>query len=293
MFVTTVKFSICRYPVMAASAEVLPVENSEAPGGEWTVVFPRRGKRKTLPRLLTPEQQQEESWTPVDTEANPERESKLMAELDACMKILERSEFYCTFRDQVNSELHGCISVALGAESKMQMVVYGIGSIESYESPRWQLSLALLMKRNFDWIGEVDVFDPILSATESKVLNSFGCSVLSVNEQGRRQASKPTLFFMPHCEAQLYRNLLLANWNAEKLNRMVLFGNSFRKYEEQFSFFTNSNLVTSAAHILAIQKYTDEFEVKNMTGNYFAAFHNSNWHFFGLNPEVKLPSIGI
>ena len=83
----------------------------------------------------------------------------------------------------------------LGSELKMQMVVYGIGSIESYEPPRLQLSLAILLKRKFCWIGDIEVFDPILSATESRVLEALDGSVLSVNEQGWRQASKP------HCSS--------------------------------------------------------------------------------------------
>ena len=90
----------------------------------------------------------------------------------------------------------------------MQMVMYGIGSIESSEPPRLQLGLAILMKKRLSWIGDMEVFDPILSATETRVLETLGCSVLSVNEQGRRQALKPTLFFMPRCEAELYDNLL-------------------------------------------------------------------------------------
>ncbi|KAF9612342.1 hypothetical protein IFM89_039060 [Coptis chinensis] len=97
----------------------------------------------------------------------------------------------------------------LGSETKMQMVIYGIGSIESYDCPRLQLSFAILIKRKFDWIGDIEV-----------------------NEQGRRQAVKPTMFFMPHCEAVLYDNLLRANWRPENLNKMVLFGNNFEKYEQ-------------------------------------------------------------
>ncbi|KAK4835741.1 hypothetical protein QYF36_013883 [Acer negundo] len=64
--------------------------------------------------------------------------------------------------------------------------------------PTELLSLAILMKRKLSWIGDVEVFDPILSATECQVLESFGFSVLSVKEQGCRCATKPTLFNMPH-----------------------------------------------------------------------------------------------
>ncbi|GAB2212669.1 hypothetical protein Droror1_Dr00020649 [Drosera rotundifolia] len=77
------------------------------------------------------------------------------------------------------------------------------------------------MKRKLDWIGNIEVFDPILSATESRVRESFGCSVIKINEQGRRRAVKPTLSFMPHCEAFLYENLLEVNWEKHLLTNTV------------------------------------------------------------------------
>ncbi|RVW26707.1 Protein sensitivity to red light reduced 1 [Vitis vinifera] len=119
----------------------------------------------------------------------------------------------------------------LGSELKMQMVVYGIGSIESYEPPRLQLSLAILLKRKFCWIGDIEVFDPILSATESRVLEALDGSVLSVNEQ-------------------------------ERLNNIVLFGNNFGTCEQHVSEFRSSTLVDSSRHILAVRKFTCEFAIK-------------------------------
>ena len=169
----------------------------------------------------------------------------------------------------------------LGSELKMQMVVHGIGSIESYEPPRLHLSLSILLKWKFSGIGDIEVFDPILSAAESRVLEALGCSVLSVNEQGR-QASKPTLFFMPHCEAESYDNLVQANWRTERLNNIVLFGNSFRTYEQHVSEFRSSTLVDSSRHILAVRKLTREFAIKTVSDDYFGAFHDSSWHFLSL-----------
>jgi hypothetical protein len=118
---------------------------------------------------------------------------------------------------------------------KMQMVIYGIGSIELYEPPRLQLSIAMLMKRDFNWIGNIEVFDPILSANESRVLEALGCTVMSINKHGKREALKPTMFYMPHCEAKLYINLLRENWKPNLLKNMVLFANSFEAYDEHLA----------------------------------------------------------
>ncbi|KAJ6702464.1 SRR1-LIKE PROTEIN [Salix koriyanagi] len=159
--------------------------------------------------------------------------------------------------------------------------------IESYETPRFQLSLAILMKRKFDWIGDMEVFDPILSATESRVLESLGCSVLSVNEHGRRRVTKPTLFYMPHCEAELYNNLLQANWELELLNHIVLFGNSFEMYEF-LSEIKKSFVVDSTGHILAARKFTEEYVIKIASDDYLTAFHDSSWHFFSPSLDTEL-----
>uniref|UniRef100_A0A5B7B414 SRR1-like domain-containing protein n=1 Tax=Davidia involucrata TaxID=16924 RepID=A0A5B7B414_DAVIN len=274
---------------MAASAKIVSLEKPD-PTGDWTIVLPRRGKqRRNFPKLRTPEQKQQ-SWAPTDLKTDPDRESKLMQKLQIYMNKVQDSQFYSTFMDQLQTpQILDSIFRVLGSEAKMQMVIYGIGSIESYEPPRLQLSLALLMKRKFNWIGDIEVFDPIISVTESRVLEALGCSVLSVNEQGRRQALKPTLFFMPHCEAELYDNLLQANWRVDFLNHIVLFGNSFESYEQYVSL--NSTVVHSRKHILAVRRFVKELEIKTVSDDYFPAFHDSSWHFFSLDPETELHPI--
>ncbi|XP_040994422.1 protein SENSITIVITY TO RED LIGHT REDUCED 1-like [Juglans microcarpa x Juglans regia] len=276
---------------MAASAKTLAT--AKCLDGDWTVVLPRRGRqRKHLPRIRSVEQQQ--SWAPTDLETDPIRTSKLMQKMQICIKKIESSPFYHILLDQIQTtEIVCCLHRVLGSELKMQMVIYGIGSIESYEAPRLQLSLAILMKKKLSWIGDIEVFDPILSATESRVLEALGCSVLSVNEQGHRCALKPTIFFMPHCEAELYDNLLHANWGVELLNRVVLFGNSFETYEQHVSEFKHSAIVDSVRHILAIRPFTKEFKIKTVSDDYFGAFHDSSWHFFSPVLETGLQFIKI
>ncbi|KAL6327403.1 hypothetical protein AAG906_019716 [Vitis piasezkii] len=213
---------------MAASAKTITLDSANIIS-DWTVVLPR-----------------------PDFEMDRHRETKLMQKIQICIEKLENSTFY-----------HAFFRV-LGSELKMQMVVYGIGSIESYEPPRLQLSLAILLKRKLSWIGDIEVLDPILSVTE-----------LEFNEQGRRHASKPTPFFMPHCEAELYDNLVQANWRTERLNNIVLFGNSFGTYEQHASEFRSSTHVDSSRHILA-----------TVSDDYFGAFHDSSWHFFSLLEQL-------
>ncbi|KAF7139609.1 hypothetical protein RHSIM_Rhsim07G0066600 [Rhododendron simsii] len=272
---------------MAASAKTLTHEKPN-PAEDWTIVLPRRGKqRRNLLKTRIP--QQAHSWVPIDQKVDPDRESKLMQKMVVCMKKLESSEFFCNFMDQIRTpQISDHISRVLGSETKMQMVIYGIGSLELYEPPRVQLGLAILTKKRFSWIGDVEVFDPILSGTETRVLETLGCSVLSVNEQGRRQASKPTLFYMPHCEAELYDNLLHANWRVDLLNRIILFGNSFEGYEQYVSVFKNSAGVSLRKHLLAVRRFTEEFGIKMVSDDYYRALNDMSWHFFSIDPDMEL-----
>ncbi|CAN1157450.1 Protein SENSITIVITY TO RED LIGHT REDUCED 1 [Linum perenne] len=272
--------------IMDSSAKAVTLDKSAQNDG-WTIVLPRSNRRsKRIPKL-EPLEEQGRSWAPADNESDEDRQSKLMQKMAACMKRVENSAFGQKFMEQMQSqEIQDRFHKVLGSEQKMQMVIYGIGSIESHETPRLQLSIALLMKMNSSWIGDVQVFDPVLSATECRVLRVLGCSVLYVNEQGQRRATKPTLFYMPHCEAGLYNNLLRANWEVETLKRVALFGNSFRVYQ-QYASFKNLVLVDSS-HIVAVEGVTDEFAVSTVWEEYFAGFHDSSWHFFRPSADEDL-----
>lgn len=264
----------------------MPTPNAD---GEWTVVLPRRKSNKTSTVASAVDQGKQQPWAPTEDKIDTERASKLVQKIQTCMKKLEGSRFYEVFLNQIQSpEVFPCFSRVLGSEPKMPMVIYGIGSIETYEPPRMQLSLAILMKKKFDWVGEIEVFDPVLSAIESKVLETLGCSVLSINEQGRREAADPVLFFMPHCEATLYNNLLETNWKVDRLTKIALFGNSFESYERYIAIIKDTKFSNRIKHMLAARSFADEFKVEDVEERYLYAFHESSWHFFSLE-EQALP----
>ncbi|XP_047328084.1 protein SENSITIVITY TO RED LIGHT REDUCED 1 [Impatiens glandulifera] len=260
------------------SAESITLGKSSPIEG-WTVVMNRRKKRrnKDLPKSGNPNPPEVQPASVVDLEVNPERESRLLQKMMLYIKKVETSDFYSTFIHQIGSpEVQNSILRDLNGESKMKMVIYGIGSIESYESPRLQLSLAILMKKSLGWIGDVEVFDPIISLTESRVMETLGCSVLSVNEEGRREAVEKVLFFMPHCDSDLYDHLLETNWGLEKLKNIIILGNSFEKYEQHALLMRNPDTLNSRKHILAAMKFTKEVKINSVLD----AFHDLSWHSF-------------
>ena len=78
--------------------------------------------------------------------------------------------------------------------------------------------------------GQLFLYEPVLSAGERRAAELLGCTLIPTDEECRRHVSKPTLFFMPHCGARLYNNVLYANWGPEAICNLVLVGNSFGAY---------------------------------------------------------------
>jgi len=95
---------------------------------------------------------------------------------------------------------------------------------------RLQLALAELLMREHGLAavaaaGGAWTYDPVLGAGDRDILQRRGLSVLSTDEAGARAVAHPTLFYMPHCEAVLYDNLLASNWSPTALPRLAILGN--------------------------------------------------------------------
>jgi len=59
------------------------------------------------------------------------------------------------------------------------------------------------------------------------LLEKLGFTVLKTNEEARRQSNASiSLFYMIHCTAEMYENLLQANWEEDRLSSLILVGNS-------------------------------------------------------------------
>ncbi|KAG1339169.1 putative protein SENSITIVITY TO RED LIGHT REDUCED 1 [Cocos nucifera] len=230
--------------------------------------------------------------------------------MQSAVRRLEGSRFYQRFLSRLrDAQIRNGLARVLGSGREFQMVVYGIGSIEYYDPPRLQLALAVLLRRELGpAVASVDVFDPVLSATECAVVRALGCTVVPVDEQGRREATVPSLFYMPHCEAALYDALLEANWRPAMLNRMVVLGNSFAAYEKYMEEVAWSNgsvaLEAASEHILGVRRYVREVEMEEKgeveasgevkeeeEDGFFKAFHDTSWHFFELDDDIQMNSL--
>jgi hypothetical protein len=164
----------------------------------------------------------------------------------------------------------------------------------SYSSPMIQISCALLLRKKLatkSRILENDTqslyedhqssipmryYEPLINPVERKVLQHFNVELLE-NEQGKRQIGTIqninneetrddsfgiSLFFMPHCPMRLYSNLLWANWEPSKISRIVIFGNSFKAYDDRIMAFDQRNDCTNA--IFPILEYVQEYTIPSI-----------------------------
>ncbi|XP_027890821.1 SRR1-like protein isoform X1 [Xiphophorus couchianus] len=117
---------------------------------------------------------------------------------------------------------------------QLECVCYGLGSFSSCVSARYQLAmLLLLLDAGHIPLKDCSLYDPAFSVTEKDILRELGLTVLTENEEGKRLATKPTLFYLMHCGKALYNNLLWQNWNPHCLSLVTIIGNCFSGIRER------------------------------------------------------------
>ncbi|MBN3280630.1 SRR1L protein, partial [Polyodon spathula] len=124
-------------------------------------------------------------------------------------------------------------AVPCPAGAALDCVCYGLGSFSSCASSRYQLALLLLLLESLQIpASRCYLYDPMFSKAEVGILEDFGMTVLTENEEGKRPAHRSTLFYLIHCGKALYNNLLWKNWSVRGLSQLTVIGNSFCGIEE-------------------------------------------------------------
>lgn len=83
-----------------------------------------------------------------------------------------------------------------------QLVVYGLGSMQSSLTSRYQLALVLLLMHELlpQLSGPPIVFDPAFSEADMALLKHLGMHLAEQDERCARRTAQPTFFYMPHVE---------------------------------------------------------------------------------------------
>ncbi|KAJ7582833.1 hypothetical protein C8J56DRAFT_232910 [Mycena floridula] len=113
-----------------------------------------------------------------------------------------------------------------------KLLCLGLGSPRASKNSLAQLAFLLelcdSLQVNYDI---VTLYDPVFSEEDRSLFLELGLQVLS-DEVKDPVADKPTVFFMPHCDLELYEHVLKTNWTPERLSNAVFVSNHFADYVE-------------------------------------------------------------
>ena len=119
------------------------------------------------------------------------------------------------------------------------IVAYGMGSFETKNAIVQMgclLNLAdYLRERSTSASITVEVFDPVMNELDIGLVEKLGFTCIKENENCKRVAPEPTLFYMPHGDIFMYGNLIEKNHTMETIENVILFGNGLTSYIENQS----------------------------------------------------------
>ena len=122
---------------------------------------------------------------------------------------------------------------------EMNIICFGLGSIDDNLSSRYQLALLLLLIDDIKSLFKINIklvefYDPIFSQIDKSLLEKkFKFQISNENLKCMHQLESLTMFYMPHCGKSLYNNLLYSNWSVNLLKKLIIFGNSFNTIKTQ------------------------------------------------------------
>ncbi|RHZ88082.1 hypothetical protein Glove_26g166 [Diversispora epigaea] len=176
------------------------------------------------------------------------KRSKTIEEIVSFVKeksnILLKSKFYIELKEGIKYQF-----LPPHRPNIVDIVAYGIGSIQDSNISQYQFALLLIFKNIFQITGRIYAFDPKLTQIDIEALNYFEVELIKTNEKAKRSIINQTLFFMPHCPLGLYNNLIKSNWDINKLENIIIFGNRLKFYEE---IMTKATLDRKAPHLIIV-----------------------------------------
>ncbi|KAJ6496518.1 SRR1-domain-containing protein [Mycena vitilis] len=128
------------------------------------------------------------------------------------------------------------------ASSPVAILCLGLGSPSSSPNSRAQLGFLLeICKSTGLEHANVSIYDPVFSEEDNTLFEQLGLR-LTVGrpsrpltqffQDGKHPLNAPTLLWMPHCDLDLYENVLAANWSREQLAYVILIANRLGDYVE-------------------------------------------------------------
>ena len=212
---------------------------------EWTVVTAADKKRVMRKRGAGKSTRRPAYYASDDFTASTTVKDLAVLErcLEECIAYLLQTCFWKNLVEALAQDNINNINIG-------QIVCYGIGNISqtstTYFAPSlWQLACAVAVQRHFDVTAQehhspppppppmmMRLYDPCASAVEIHFVRQvLLMTVPEENERGSYPVASSTLFFMPHCPARLYENVVWSNYQNDG-NDVWILGNSLRRIAE-------------------------------------------------------------
>ncbi|XP_057688825.1 SRR1-like protein isoform X2 [Corythoichthys intestinalis] len=238
--------------------------------GEWQV---QRRRKAASRSLKTSKISEAHSNEPLDVGKTVKRINEVVAEMrcECFWKEWKEQMLSAASLNLKETEVNsGKLQESLDAKiDPLECVCYGLGNFSTSVSARYQLAILLLLLDAAKIpLKDCLVYDPAFSTGEKDVLRQLGLTVLTDNEEGKRLATKPTLFYLMHCGKALYNNLLWKNWSPNCLPHVVIIGNSFScmkermiesEFKRDYSYISQAVNVCEERHLTCPSRLTDVF----------------------------------
>ncbi|CAL5030352.1 unnamed protein product [Urochloa decumbens] len=197
--------------------------------------------------------------------------ARLVASMRLAMELAGSSRLFAKLFDLFASDAafrDALARVRGGGAERLRVVAYGLGGARYSWAPRFRLAVLLLLRDAFpDAVGEVEVVCPTAAPVERRAMEELGC-VVTASAQQCRPVHEPTLIFMPYPDRVFFENLLILNWSAEQLGKIVLLGHSFSTMVKVLELsmskqekFGVTEQREKAKRVVAIQQYVREIKL--------------------------------
>ena len=245
-------------------------EEEKGGGDVWHVVSSKRSARgkthlKNIQNAKTTfrfgeEDDQDEDENPASFESlvNETTRKLLRAKKDVHESSFFKRAMNVFKRDELVSER---------LKNVQKMIVLGTGSFRHSATSRYQMMFAILLVEEAELMSEVKkvcVYDPAFGKVDVEVLKRMKVEKEGVrveawsaeqskafveNREDDDDRNETVFAYMPHCEADLYEEILEHRWvntgsETDPMRRILLCGNKFSNYHERWSFANNLRLTT-------------------------------------------------
>ncbi|XP_061674447.1 SRR1-like protein isoform X1 [Syngnathoides biaculeatus] len=239
-------------------------------GGEWQVARRRKGVSRNLKPLQMSLAHCNE---PLDVGKTLKRIRETVAEMryESFWKEWKEQMLVAASFNQKDTEVSSgqLQETSYPKICPLECVCYGLGTFSTCVSARYQLAVMLLLLDAAKIpLKDCFVYDPAFSSGEKDVLRELGLTVLTDNEEGKRLATRPTLFYLVHCGKALYNNLLWKNWDPKCLPLVAIIGNSFsgmrermieREFKRDYGYISQAVTVCEEMQLSCPSHLTDVF----------------------------------